>query len=216
MSITSALLAACSKGSDAKADTLYVGDQRGVSRVVLNAAGKLSGLPYKVEWATFPNAAPLLEALNAGAIDTGIGGDAAFIPAMASGAAIKTIGAQKYTGLGSVLVVRGDSSMRSLADMAGKTIATTRGSIAHNFVLATLEKQGRPFDAVRLAFMPPSDGLAALQSGAVDAWAVWDPNATVAAQGGARIIHAEGYVTSYTLLFASDGAISSKRLILQD
>ena len=69
-----ALLAACGKRAATDTGTLYAGDQKGGSKVVLTAAGKLTGLPYRIEWSSFPNAAPLLEALNAGAIDTGIGG----------------------------------------------------------------------------------------------------------------------------------------------
>ena len=55
------------------------------------------------------DAAPLLEALNAGAIDTGYGGDAPFIFAIGSNAQIRAIGAQRYDGSGPVLVVRADA-----------------------------------------------------------------------------------------------------------
>ncbi|WP_375395578.1 ABC transporter substrate-binding protein [uncultured Sphingomonas sp.] len=209
-------LAACRKGADAQKGTLYAGDQKGGSKVVLGAAGKLKDLPYRIEWSAFPNAAPLLEALNAGAIDTGIGGDAAFIFAIGTGATIKAIGAQKYDGVGPVLVVARDSPIRSIKDIAGKRIATPRGSIAHNFILAALEAQGRPLNAVHFAFLSPQDGQAALQGGSVDGWAIWDPNAALAEKDGARIIRADGLVPSYALLFGRDGAIADKRPLLQD
>ena len=211
-----ALLAACDKRAGSDTGTLYAGDQKGGSKVVLDAAGKLKDLPYRIEWSAFPNAAPLLEALNAGAIDTGIGGDSAFIFAIGTGAAIKAIGAQKYRGRGSVLVVPHDSPIRSLADISGKRIATPRGSVAHNFILAALEAQGRPLDAVHFAFLSPQDGQAALQGGSVDGWAIWDPNATLAERQGARIISDEALVPSYALLFGSDAAIAGKRALLQD
>jgi sulfonate transport system substrate-binding protein len=38
----------------------------------------LKDVPYKIEWKEFPAAAPLLEALSAGAIETGLVGDAPF------------------------------------------------------------------------------------------------------------------------------------------
>jgi sulfonate transport system substrate-binding protein len=212
----SSLLAACSKGADGKADTLYVGDQRGGSKVVLEAAGKLQDLPYKIEWSAFPNAAPLLEALNAGAIDTGIGGDAAFIFSIGTGATIKAIGAQKYRGPGPLLVVPGGSPIRTMRDIAGKRIATPRGSVAHNLILAVPEDQKLPYDAVKFAFLSPQDGQAALQGGSVDGWAIWDPNATLAEKAGARIITAPGLVPSYALVFGRDGAIADKRALLED
>ena len=60
--------------------TLRVGDQKGNAQAVMEAAGVLKNVPYKIEWKEFPAAAPLLEALSAGAIETGLVGDAPFIP----------------------------------------------------------------------------------------------------------------------------------------
>jgi sulfonate transport system substrate-binding protein len=54
--------------------TLRVGDQKSNSQAVMEAAGVLKDLPYKIEWKEFPAAAPLLEALSAGAIETGLVG----------------------------------------------------------------------------------------------------------------------------------------------
>ncbi len=208
--------AACSRSGKPEAK-LLVGDQKAGCKVVLEASRQLDHLPYRIEWSAFPNAAPLLEALNAGAIDTGIGGDAAFIFSIGSGAAIKAIGAQRYEGPGPVLVVRAGSPIHSLADIAGKRIATPKGSVGHNLILAALEAHGKPLDAARLAFMSPQDGQAALLSGSVDGWAIWDPNATLAARQGARLIFApEGLVPAYALLFGSDAAIAGKRNLLTD
>jgi sulfonate transport system substrate-binding protein len=211
------LLAACSKGPSGQNQILQVGDQRGGSKVVLEATHALDALPYHIEWSAFPNAAPLLEALNAGAIDTGIGGDAAFIFAIGSGAKIKAIGAQRYVGPGPVIVVRGDSPIRTIDQIAGKRIATPRGSISHNLLLAAMEAQGKPLDAVKIAFLSPQDGQAALQGGSVDGWAIWDPNATMAVRQGARIVTgSDGLVPSYALMFGRDGAIEDKRPLLAD
>lgn len=211
------LLAACGARKGEGDATLFAGDQRGGSRVVLEASRSLDHLPYRIEWSQFPNAAPLLEAINAGAIDTGIGGDSAFIFAIGSGAAVKAIGAQQSEGRGPVIVVRSDSPIRSLADIAGKKIATPRGSISHNFVLAALEAHGHPLDAVHFAFLSPSDGRAALQSGAVDAWCIWDPNAALAEKEGARVLPGgEGLATNCSFMFGRDGAIRDKRPILAD
>jgi sulfonate transport system substrate-binding protein len=213
-----AALSACAKtGAGSSNHTLFAGDQRGGSKAVLEAAHQLAKIPYRIEWSSFPNAAPLLEALNAGAIDTGIGGDAAFVFAFGAGAKLKAIGAQKYEGRGSVLVVRADSPIRTLADLPGKRIATPRGSVSHNFILAALEAHHQPYDAVHFAFLSPQDGQAALQSGAVDGWAIWDPNATLAERQGARIIRdGQGLVPSYALLFGSDPAIATKHSLLAD
>ena len=59
---------------------LRVGD---ISYYNLRASAELSkafeGTPYKVEWSQFQAGAPLMEALNAGAIDVGFLGDSAFL-----------------------------------------------------------------------------------------------------------------------------------------
>jgi sulfonate transport system substrate-binding protein len=214
---SAALAGSCARGSGSDRGTLFIGDQRGGSKVVLEATGALKSLPYRIEWSSFPNAAPLLEALNAGAIDTGVGGDSAFIFAIGTGAKIKAIGAQLSKGPGPLLVVRGDSPIRTIDQIAGMRIATPRGSVSHNLILAALEAQGKPYDAVKFAFLSPQDGQAAMQGGSVDGWAIWDPNATLAVNQGARIITgSEGLVTSYGLLFARDGAIADKRPLLTD
>lgn len=213
---TFALAAACAPKAK-RGGPLRVGDQRGGQKVVLAAIHALDKLPYRVEWSAFPNAAPLLEALDIGAIDTGYGGDAAFVFAVGSGAKVKAIGAQKHTGPGPVIVVRGDSHVTALNQLAGLKIATPRGSIAHNLVLAALEAASQPLDAVHFAFLSPHDGEAALKGGSVDAWAIWDPNATLAARQGARILPGgEGLVPAYTLEFASERAIAEKREQLKD
>ena len=56
--------------------TLRIADQKGGMRSQLEAANALQNLPYDIKWAEFPAAAPLAEALNAGAVDAGIIGDA--------------------------------------------------------------------------------------------------------------------------------------------
>jgi ABC-type nitrate/sulfonate/bicarbonate transport system substrate-binding protein len=73
--------------------TLRVGDQKGNSQAVMEAAGVLKDVPYKIEWKEFPAASPLLEALSAGAIETGLVGDAPFTFAAAANVPVKAIGA---------------------------------------------------------------------------------------------------------------------------
>ena len=55
--------------------TLRIADQKGNMRAQLEAAHLLKNLPYHIEWAECPAAAPLAEALYAGAVDVGIIGD---------------------------------------------------------------------------------------------------------------------------------------------
>src|SRR5438105_14817149 len=111
--------------------TLRVGDQKGNSQAVMEAAGALKDVPYKIEWKEFPAAAPLLEALSAGAIDTGLVGDAPFTFAAAANVPVKAIAAIRQTREGLAILVPEASPMQSFADLRGKKIATGRGSIGH-------------------------------------------------------------------------------------
>jgi ABC-type nitrate/sulfonate/bicarbonate transport system substrate-binding protein len=112
-----AVLLAASAVPAAAADlagvTLRVGDQKGGSRSLMEAAGVLDGTPYPIEWREFPAAAPLLEALNAGAIDTGVAGDAPVIFAQAAGVPLKIIGAWRYDPVGTAIVAPGASRRSS-------------------------------------------------------------------------------------------------------
>src|SRR4029079_5574194 len=77
--------------------TLRVGDQKGNSQAVMEAAGGLKDVPYKIEWKECPAAAPLLEALGAGAIETGLVGDAPFTFAAAANVPVKAIAAVRQS-----------------------------------------------------------------------------------------------------------------------
>ncbi len=156
----------------------------------MEAAGVLDGLPYRLEWSEFPAAAPLLEALNAGAIDAGGVGDAPFTFAAAAGVPVKAFLAFRNRQDGLAILVRPDSAIRSVKDLVGKRIATNRGSIGHQVVLAALEEAGLPADGVQFRFLPPADAKLALTSGAVDAWSTWSPTPprpnSPASSGGSR------------------------------
>ena len=97
--------------------TLRVGDQKGNAHAVMEAAGVLKDVPYKIEWKEFPAAAPLLEALSAGAIETGLVGDAPFTFAAAANVPVKAIAAIRQTQEGLAILVPeiGDQEFRRSA-----------------------------------------------------------------------------------------------------
>jgi sulfonate transport system substrate-binding protein len=97
--------------------TLRVGDQKGGNRALLEIAGLANDLPYKIEWSEFPAAAPILEALNAGALDFGYTGDLAFLTVYASGAPIKAIGGTRSDARTQAILVRKDSPIKTIADL---------------------------------------------------------------------------------------------------
>ncbi len=135
----------------------------------------LTNLPYKIEWKEFAAAAPLLEALGAGAIDTGLVGDAPFTFAAAANVPVKAIGAIRQSNDGLAVLVPRDSKIHGFGDLKGKKIATGRGSIGHQLILAALEAKGWSPSDVQLVFLAPSDAKVAYTQGSVDAWSTWSP-----------------------------------------
>ncbi|WP_052141452.1 ABC transporter substrate-binding protein [Klebsiella pneumoniae] len=158
--------------------TLRIADQKGGMRSQLEAANALQNLPYDIKWAEFPAAAPLAEALNAGAVDAGIIGDAPLLFALANGAPVKAIAVDKSNPAGTAVLVSPGSTLKSGADLKGKRIATGKGSIGHFVALKALEQAGISPKEVQWVFLGPVDAKVALLNGSVDAWATWEPYTT--------------------------------------
>lgn len=211
-------LAACGQADDTA--VLRVANQKGSTRAMMEAAGVLKGAPYRIEWSEFPAAQPLMEAVGGGAADLGLAGDAPFIFAYQSGAAVKAIGALATAGnprdaLG--VIVRESSPIRSAADLIGKTVTTTRGSIGHHILLQALERAKIPADRVKVTFLSPADAKAAFDNGTVDAWAIWPPYISVALKEGARtIIDARDYELPVSFDVAHTASITPKAALMRD
>ena len=210
--------ALCVARTGRAATTLRVGDQRGNMRAVLEAADALRGVPYEISWVEFPAAAPLIEALNAEAIELGVVGDAPFTFGFAAGVPMRVIAARRSTQEGLAIVVPGHSPAHTLADLEGKRIATGRGSVGHFLVLAALRHAGMPVDAVKLVFLLPADAKAALVAGSVDAWSTWEPytSQVEVVDGGRQIVNGVGIAPGQGFQIASLAAIAAKHDLLSD
>lgn len=194
---------------------LTIGDQRGNARAVMEAAGVLEGTPYKIDWREFPNAAPVLEALNSNHLDAGLLGDAPLTFAAAAGVKAKAIFASRY--LGNALIVGKASDIAAAKDLKGKKIGTVKGSSGHALALSALQQAGLKETDVTFVFTTPAEATLALSSGAVDAVASWEPYISFAVeQSQARIIADGKDYPSLNYLAASDQAIQAKRSELQD
>lgn len=213
-------LAACGRGGSASG-TLKVGSQKGGTKALMLASGVLEGAPYTVEWSEFPAAQNLLEALGSGAVDLGMVGDAPYQFAYQTGSPIRAVGAMAAvppTPQGALaIIVPGASPVRSIRDLVGKKVASTRGSIGHYLVLRALQEAGLPSSAVHMVFLSPSDSRAALQTGAIDAWSAWAPYTVTALAEGARIaVDGRAYSNGLGFDVANAGAIAAKRALLAD
>jgi sulfonate transport system substrate-binding protein len=215
--LAAALLAGAVGIADAQA-VLRVGDQKGNAQAVMEAAGALKDVPYKIEWKEFAAAAPLLEALGAGAIDTGLVGDAPFTFAAAANVPVKAIAAIRQSGEGLAILVPEKSPIQNFDDLRGRKIATGRGSIGHQLILAALEARGWTANEVQLVFLGPSDAKVAYSQGSVDAWSTWEPYVSQEEVlfKSRRVLTAEGLTPGLSFTVATAEAIRDKREALQD
>ena len=136
---------------------------------------KLAPLGYRVEWREFPSGPPSLEALNAGALDVAHAGDAPLIFAQAAGVPFVYFGVSAISPDSSGIVVPKSSTLKTLAELKGKKVAFAKGSSAHYLVARALQSAGLSFADIKPIYLQPPDARAALQSGTIDAWAIWDP-----------------------------------------
>ncbi|MGW5427282.1 ABC transporter substrate-binding protein [Streptomyces sp. NPDC004059] len=178
------LLTACGGNSSASTGgdldgkgsfTLNVGDQKGGSEAVLRAAGELKNLDYKIKWSTFSSGPPLLEAVNAGAVDIGGVGNTPPVFAAGAGSKISVVAAWHGTSRGDAILVPGNSELTRPDQLKGRSVAVAQGSSAHYQLVASLKAAGLSLSDVHVKYLQPADALAAFTSGKVDAWAVWDP-----------------------------------------
>ena len=210
---SAAASAPASSSASLSSVTLNVGDQKGTgAEAVLQAAGLLNTLPFKVTWDDFTSGPPMLEAAASGSIDIGGVGDAPPVFAASGGEGIVVVGARTVpSGDQDAVVVPKGSSITSIQQLKGKKIAYGTGSSGNYQLLTVLNKAGLTSKDVDLVNLQPAEALAAFTSGSVDAWDIWPPYVQqVVAQDGAKVL-AEGsqYGSPYSFEVASKSAVAN-------
>jgi aliphatic sulfonates family ABC transporter substrate-binding protein len=182
-----------------KTSALLIVKQQGLLEKRLQAQG------VSVQWVEFQSGPPLIEALNAGAIDFGYTGDTPPIFAQAAGVNFVYVASIPAPGASNAILVRKDSGITTLADLRGKRIALVKGSSAHNVLVQVLAKAGIAYGDIRPVYLAPADAGAAFRSGSVDAWSIWDPFYAVAQRDpNTRVLtDAQGIAPSNSFFLAS-------------
>lgn len=210
---TTASVADSASNSDGKGSlVLNVGDQKGGSEAVLRAAGELDDLGYRIKWSTFTSGPPLLEAVNAKAVDFGSVGNTPPVFAAGANSKITVVAATHGDSAGETILVPSDSPLRKPEDLKGRTVAVAQGSSAHFQLIASLKRAGLSLADVKVTLLQPADALAAFTSGKVDAWAVWDPYTSQVLQSGkGRVLtDGRGVVNGLGFQVASPSALADR------
>lgn len=203
-----ALLIGCLPAA-AQGKVIGIGFQKYGNLILAKARGglekRLAPLGYKVAWKEFPSGPPLLEALNAGAIDFGHAGETPPVFAQAAGVPFVYTGYEPAAPKGEAILVPRDSPIKSIADLKGKKVALNKGSNVHYLLTRALAAAGLKYSDVETAFLAPADARAAFERGAVDAWVIWDPYqaAAEAATGARELTNATGLAPNRQFYLAS-------------
>ena len=188
-----ALAQSPSKPAAGKVRELRFGYQRSGTLLIAKQQGvlesRLKPLGVEVKWVEFSFGPPLLEALNVGSIDYGTTGDTPPIFAQAARAKLLYVAAVEAAGSGAAILVPPGSTLQTLADLKGKRVGFARASSAHNLTIAAVEKAGLSWSDITPVQLAPADARSAFDSGALDAWTIWDPYfAAAETRAGVRIL----------------------------
>jgi len=128
-----------------------------------------------ISWREYPGGIQIVDALHQGELDLGVVGDCPAVYAQAQAVPVVYVAAEPPAPRGAALIAPRHSSLRSVRDLRGKRVAVNRAAQAHYLLMLALEEAGLGREDIELCFEPPARALAAFQSGAIDAWAIWDP-----------------------------------------
>ena len=207
--LVGALIGLLPDTASAQDKVVGIGFQKYGNLILLKGRGglesRLAPLGYKVEWKEFPSGPPLLEALNAGAIDFGHAGETPPIFAQAAGVPFVYAAYEPPAPQGEAILVSRDSPIKAVADLKGKKVALNKGSNVHYLLVRALENAGLKYSDIETAFLAPADARAAFERGAVDAWVIWDPYQAAAetATGARALTDATGLAPNRQFYLAS-------------
>lgn len=148
----------------------------------LKELGAATNTKYRVVWQDFASGAPLTAQMIATHVDIGSMGD---YPLLTNGsktrkyddAATELVATTGYNLRGSLnqVVVRSDSTARTLADLNGKKVSTSLGSAGDGMLSTAVKTVGISKDSLHIVNQDPSVGASSIDGGQVDALAQFVP-----------------------------------------
>lgn len=162
------------------------------------------GEDVTVTWVQSAGSNKANEALRAGAVDVGSTAGSAALLARANGSPIHTIGIYTQPEW-SAIVVPAESDITSVADLAGRSVAATKGTDPYFFLLQSLDAHGLDLGDIEVQNLQHADGRVALENGSVDAWAGLDPiMADSEVNAGSRLVYRNIDFNTYGFLNATE------------
>ncbi|MFT4033979.1 MAG: ABC transporter substrate-binding protein [Patulibacter sp.] len=140
----------------------------------------------KIEWKLFDSGGSVNEAVAAKSIDIGLAGSSPVSRGLSQPLAYQVPWIHDVIGTAEALAVK--SSISSLSQLEGKTIATPLASTSHYSLLAALKNAGIDQSKVKVIDAEPDDIYAAWTRGDIDGAYVWNPNLDKIVKDGGKIL----------------------------
>ena len=139
--------------------------------------------------AQFASGVQIAEAINARAID--VGGMSEIPPIFLAGAPsnlVRLVAVLQGDVNNQVVLTPKGSTIRTIADLKGKTVGYVRATTSHYILLRLLKEAGLGWGDIKPAALSPQDGLAAFQRGGLDAWVIYGVIVQQARAAGAQVL----------------------------
>ncbi|MGW0588115.1 ABC transporter substrate-binding protein [Streptosporangium sp. NPDC002607] len=134
----------------------------------------LAKVNAKVQWAgDFSVFAPAAQAINAGSLDIAVGSITSGVTALAVKPSFKIFATVPPDLAGEGIVVKKDSPIKSVADLAGHTVAVGHGGTSEYLLLKALQTFNVPVEKVKRVYLAPPQTAPVFGSGKVDAWSTF-------------------------------------------
>jgi sulfonate transport system substrate-binding protein len=182
--------------------------------LIVKEQGWLEAQGVDVNWVQSAGSNKANEALRAGAIDVGSTAGSAALLARSNGSPIQVIALYSQPEW-AALVAPAGSVITSVQQLRGKSVAATKGTDPYFFLLQALEANGLSANDITVQNLQHADGWAALQNGAVDAWAGLDPIMAGAEETGATLFYRDVDLNSYGFLNAREDFLENNPELAQ-
>jgi len=182
-------LAAAATGLRAQAATAplnfgYQTTSWGTIGMLVEAEGLFQKAGANVTILKFDGGKTTRNAMVSGRVDVGVLGSTPFVVGAAKGDLV-AIGMSMYAGKTDSIVVARNKGMKTIADLKGRKVASQVGSATdHVFQEKILPKFGLTKNDVQVVNIPHQNHIAAMASGAVDAFAGVEPFPSIAEVDG--------------------------------
>ncbi|MEI9915075.1 MAG: aliphatic sulfonate ABC transporter substrate-binding protein [Methylovirgula sp.] len=177
--------------------------------------GKLGPKGFEPAWYLFND---VISPMTSGAVDFHADvADAVPIFTQAAGAKLTIYAREAPSPQAEAIIVHADSSIKTVADLKGKTVAVRRGSGAHFVLAAALKRAGLSFADINPAYLAPTDAAPAFERRSIDAWSIWDPflSITESRNPSRRLTDATGLSGYQRFYLVNDDFVAARPEVVQ-